>query len=55
MNATMAPPLPGLLSARRLFDMGCAETVVMRVLVVDVGLTAEEANTAIDAAQASAA
>jgi hypothetical protein len=55
MNATTAPPLPGLLSARRLLAMGCAETVVIRVLVTEVGLTADEANTAIDAAHASAA
>jgi hypothetical protein len=35
--------------------MGCAETVVRRVLVVEVGLTATEAATAIVAAQAQAA
>ena len=52
MNATTAPSLPGLYSARRLIEMGCAETVVRRVLVVEVGLTASEATTAIDAAYA---
>jgi hypothetical protein len=55
MNATAAPTLPGLLSARRLLEMGCAETVVRRVLVVEVGLTAAEATTAIVAAQSQAA
>ena len=55
MNATTAPTLPGLLSARRLLEMGCAETVVRRVLVVEVGLTAAEAATAIVAAQSQAA
>jgi hypothetical protein len=54
VNATTAPPmLPGFLSARRLLQMGCAETIVLRVLVTDVGLTAEEASSAIDAAHAS--
>jgi hypothetical protein len=55
VNATTAPLLPGLLSARRLLQMGCAETIVLRVLVTEVGLTADEATTAIDAAHASAA
>jgi hypothetical protein len=45
--------LPGFLSARRLLQMGCAETIVLRVLVTEVGLTAEEASDAIDAAHAS--
>jgi hypothetical protein len=55
VNVTTAPLLPGLLSARRLLQMGCAETIVLRVLVTEVGLTADEATTAIDAAHASAA
>jgi hypothetical protein len=55
VNATTAPMPPGLLSARRLLEMGCAETIVLRVLVREVGLTDDEAATAIDAAHASAA
>jgi hypothetical protein len=55
MDATLAPMLPGLLSARRLLEMGCAETVIVRVLVNEVGLTIDEASTAVDAAHASAA
>jgi hypothetical protein len=55
MNATLAPALPGFLSARRLLEMGCAETVIVRVLVTEVGLTVDEASTAIDAAHAYAA
>ena len=51
MNATTAPSLPGLLSARRLLEMGCAETVVRQVLVIEVGLSTDEASTAIDAAR----
>ena len=52
MNATTAPTLPGLLSARRLLEMGCADTVVRQVLVIEVGLSTDEASTAIDAAHA---
>lgn len=51
MNTITAPTLPGLLSARRLLQMGCAETIVLRVLVADVGLTVDEATVALDAAQ----
>ena len=56
-TATMLPgpsTLPGLLSATRLLQMGCAETIVLRVLVTEVGLTVDEANTAILAAHHAA-
>jgi hypothetical protein len=46
--------LPGLLSATRLLQMGCAETIVLRVLVTEVGLSVDEATTAISAAQHAA-
>jgi hypothetical protein len=55
VNAATAPMPPGLLSARRLFEMGCAEAIVLRVLVREVGLTLDEAAAAIDAAHAPAA
>ena len=54
MNVTTAPMLPGLLSATRLLQMGCAETIVLRVLVTEVGLSVDEANSAIVAAHQAA-
>jgi hypothetical protein len=55
MNTLTAPApavVPGLLSARRLLQIGCAEAIVLRVLVTEVGLTMDEAGEAIDAALA---
>jgi hypothetical protein len=54
VTTTTLPMLPGLLSATRLLQMGCAETIVLRVLVTEVGLSVDEATTAIAAAQHAA-
>jgi len=54
VTTTTVPMLPGLLSATRLLQMGCAETIVLRVLVTEVGLSVDEAATAISAAQHAA-
>jgi hypothetical protein len=45
---------PGVHSARRLLAMGCAETTVRRVLVIEVRLSEHEADAALAVARSDA-
>jgi len=53
-GVTFAATLPGVLSARRLLELGCSERTVLQVLVEEVGLTLAEADAALACVRAPA-
>lgn len=53
-SAREPPEPPGVHSARHLLAMGCAETTVRRVLVIEVRLSEREADAALAVARSDA-